>query len=318
MSANKRNTGRAGQRELDASSIAGIVLPPPQRRAASAACQRRELPAGSPAALVLGSQRRSARPWLAALSTAAALHLGAGTALVVGHTSAPAVAPAPEQRTVRIDHVVDLAPPPAELPPPAPAEPPPPPAEAPPPPAAAPPARAPARAQAQAAARAPAQAGKVLAQEPSAEAPLDFTGFDIATGEGVQFAGGVTASSGTSEQAVHGAGVAAGGSASAAAADTGADVSSRARPVSLRARDWSCPWPRAADVLSIDEQVVLLRLVVRADGSVASATTLSDPGYGFAEAALQCARSHRFQPATDAAGEPVLSTSPPIRVTFVR
>lgn len=63
-----------------------------------------------------------------------------------------------------------------------------------------------------------------------------------------------------------------------------------------------------------------VRAVVREDGSVASVELLSDPdpGHGFGEAALRCARTARFAPALDAAGRPVEARSPPIRVRFVR
>ncbi len=79
-----------------------------------------------------------------------------------------------------------------------------------------------------------------------------------------------------------------------------------------------CPWPREAEGLGIDEQVVLLRVVVGADGRASSADVLADPGHGFGQAALGCARVARFEPARDRAGQPYAATSPPIRVTFRR
>jgi periplasmic protein TonB len=88
--------------------------------------------------------------------------------------------------------------------------------------------------------------------------------------------------------------------------------------VGLPRQDWDCPWPPEAEALSIDEQFVLIRVVVRADGSVASADLISDPGYGFGPFALACARQQRFPAATDDAGRPITATSPPIRMRFTR
>lgn len=227
-------------------------------------------------------------------------------ALVVATTRWPAARPlAPPQRAaaaLRLDAVVELDPPAA------------------PPPAAAPPAAPPPRPAGghRAAARAaparpvpPAAAGKVVAAEPRADEPLDFTGFDIATGKGQEYAGGITASSGTNTQAVHGEKI-------DRDAPPGSSAGSRARPVGLPATEWSCPWPREAEALSLDEESVLLRVVVRPDGGVASAALVSDPGHGFGAVALACARAQRFPPARDEAGQAITATSPPIRVKFTR
>jgi protein TonB len=54
------------------------------------------------------------------------------------------------------------------------------------------------------------------------------------------------------------------------------------------------------------------------DGRVSAASVLSDPGYGFGEAALRCARQHRFLPALDPLGRAIAATSPPVHVTFTR
>jgi protein TonB len=82
--------------------------------------------------------------------------------------------------------------------------------------------------------------------------------------------------------------------------------------------DWRCPWPLEAEPLSVVEQVVALRVVVRVDGTVASSEVVSDPGYGFGAVAAACARRQRFSPATDGAGRPIPATSPLIHVTFTR
>ncbi len=280
--------------------------PPPQHEA------RPE----SIAEIVLGPTgvRAPSRFVWAALATVA-IHGAAGTLAWQAwqRESSRAAMMAAARPPLRIDHVV-------ELPPPAPAVPLPPPEEEPPPP---PPPR---RARAEAppnrvkptsppAAREdpappppePAQAAEVVAAK-AAEAPLDFTGFDIVSGQAPRYAGGVTAPTGTSTRAV----------VAGAITEAGSSASSRARPVQLPARNWSCPWPQEADALRIDEQTVVLRVVVTPEGNVTSAELLADPGYGFGQAALACARRARFEAAFDSSGRPSLATSPPIRVRFTR
>jgi protein TonB len=63
-----------------------------------------------------------------------------------------------------------------------------------------------------------------------------------------------------------------------------------------------------------------MRVVVTVDasGSVASATVLSDPGFGFGPAARQCALSQLFSPGLDRDGRPTVKTTSPIRVRFAR
>ncbi|MEY2937394.1 MAG: hypothetical protein RL033_8143 [Pseudomonadota bacterium] len=156
----------------------------------------------------------------------------------------------------------------------------------------------------------PAEAGQVVAAEP--DAPADFTSFDIASGKGARYRGGVTASNGTNTQAVHAPVLA-----RSAAPGSGGNVS-LAQPVRLEVRDWTCPWPEQADLLAVDEERVVLKVDVDVDGRVSAASVLTDPGYGFGAAALRCARQHRFLPATDIAGRPIAASSPPIRVRFSR
>ncbi len=160
---------------------------------------------------------------------------------------------------------------------------------------------------------APAQAGKVVAAADEPEI-LDFTGFDIASGEGQAYVGGVTASAGTNTVAARGDAVAPG---DAVGVGTGG-ARSRARSVQLPGRNWDCPWPDDARAIRAVAQEVLLRAVVRPDGTAVSVEILSEPGNGFGEAARRCAQAARFEPALDAAGEPVLASSPPIRVRFTR
>jgi protein TonB len=297
--------------ELRQESIAAIVLDAeahrPRRRLRRAFA--RSLADGSLAAIVLG--RSSVRRGLvgtALFIAAALLHVGAGLAALASRSedrdSDVSVASRPP---LRIDHVVDLEP----------AEPQPLPPE--------PPRRvmraraveqaprpAPPEATLPSEVQQPADAGRVVAADEGATEPLDFTRFSIRVGHGPRFAGGVTASSGSSARAVHTPVVDRG-----AHPNAGAGVS-RARPVGPPRRDWDCPWPAEAAALSVDEQFVVVRAVVRADGTVASAQLISDPGYGFGEVALACARKQRFPAATDDDGRPITATSPPIHVRFTR
>jgi protein TonB len=153
----------------------------------------------------------------------------------------------------------------------------------------------------------------VVAAAPKADDPLDFTDFTIATGQAQRYAGGVTAANGTNSRAVHAPAVDRN-----AAPDRAAGAASLARPVRLEARDWRCPWPEQADLLSVDEERVVIRVDVDAAGAVTAASVLEDPGHGFGDAALRCARRHRFVPALDASGRAIAATSPPIRVRFTR
>ena len=136
---------------------------------------------------------------------------------------------------------------------------------------------------------------------------VDLTGGAGDAGDAGRYRGGVSASSMSPP-----------GSAGHAGTSRTGDARSQARPVALDVRQWSCPWPRQADALSIDEEVVVIRVVVRGDGSVASAELVADPGHGFGDAALDCARRHRFRPAAGRDGRAMVATSPPIRITFTR
>jgi len=265
----------------------------------------------SPAAIVFGDGGpRSGRVVL--VSGVATLALYGAAAIALSRAEWPAAQRRVDPITAMqmFEHVVEL-PPPAPTPP-APAEP-----EAPKPsPKAAeksPLAPAPVPRSEPAAPPPPAAAAQVVAAAPAPDAPLDFTGFDIATGNAQRFAGGVTASNGTNTRAVHAPVVD-----RSAAPDRAAGAVSLARPVQLEARDWRCPWPQQADLLSVDEERVVIRVSVDAQGTVTAASVLEDPGHGFGDAALRCARKNRFVPALDASGRPIVATSPPIRVRFTR
>lgn len=156
----------------------------------------------------------------------------------------------------------------------------------------------------------PAQAGNIVAQAVEPSGPVDLTQDTFVTGTAEAYAGGVTTSTGTSTTAVTAQEVAPGPQ------PTGPQ--DRSSVVGLDDDSWSCPWPKDAEEQDIDEQLVVLRVTVRADGTAESASLASDPGHGFGQAALACALATRFSPARDASGQAITARSPPIRVRFTR
>lgn len=264
---------------------------------------------------------RGRRPLSLAVAFALGVHGAAASgAWLIGVLLHPSSVPLParDHRDLEREAIVDLddVPLPPAAPPAAPPPDEPPPA-APPPRPVAPssprPATLPRAAQAPAAPPPPAQAGDVVAQETDPNAPADLTGDTIVTGQGAAYAGGVTRSDGTRTRAVSPSEAAPPSDQPPAA--PGPDRSSK---VALLSEDWSCAWPRAAGSELIDEQVVVLRAVVRPDGHAESVTIVEDPGFGFGAQARECALRTRFQPARDVAGKPIRAQSPPIRVRFTR
>jgi protein TonB len=251
------------------------------------------------------------RGWAAA-ALALAVHgavLG-GASLVEGEGAISAARPVP-------DRVVELFEPPPP-PPPAKETPPPPPPPAPamalaraakaPSPAARAPAPPPATAAA--AKPPPAQAGAVIAAPASADA-VDFDSFDIVTGTGASYAGGVTSSAGTHTVAVHTRDV-------DPAAPPGPAAPRLARGIALPDREWDCPWPSFARSRGDEGGEAIIRVVVGPDGRVSSGEVIAEPERGLGRAALDCARRIRFEPARNDHGDAIASLSPPIRVRFTR
>ena len=158
-----------------------------------------------------------------------------------------------------------------------------------------------------------AEAGEIVATGAAKPGPVDFTDNTFVTGQASAYVGGVSASDGANqvpvpEQAVD-----------RAAKRTGKPGrSSQARPVQLSGNEWRCDWPYAAVAQGIYEQSLVLRVLVRSDGTVERVTVVNDPGRGFGSAAIACARRTRFMPALNADGEPIRAMSPPIRVRFTR
>jgi len=209
---------------------------------------------------------------------------------------------------------IELVPPPPPPPPPPAEEPPPEPKAPPPTPAAKPVAREEAR-------PAPAQAGKILTQEPTPDEPVDLTGMGFVTGNADSYAGGVTSSTGTSAKAVHNLNAAPGGVPGGTGTAPAAPPPDISRPASLAdgVSEWcGCRFEPDADCEQIDFQIVPIVITVAPDGSPRDVKVPKDPGHGFARAAKQCAMKHRYKPALDRAGHPVVSTMPPIHVRFSR
>jgi protein TonB len=168
---------------------------------------------------------------------------------------------------------------------------------------------------------APAQAGKILAQEPDPDAPVDLTGQGFVTGNAETYAGGVTASSGTSKTAVHNLNATPGGVPGGTGTKPGPAASGpnlAHAPQLLGGTEWDCPFPPEADADQIDFQRVPIVVTVHVDGTPQDVRVISDPGHGFGRAARQCAMRQRYAPALDRDGRAVAATSPPINVTFRR
>lgn len=161
---------------------------------------------------------------------------------------------------------------------------------------------------------------KIRSQEPpspaagASDVPLDLTGDTLmiaSTGSGAGTAGAGGAGPGT----VRGPG----GPSGTGAGRNDGDVN-RATAVALPEQRWSCPWPAEADADAerIDEQTVVIRVVVNAEGVAETAEIIAEPGHGFGKAAVVCALETRFMPAHDREGHAMRASSPPIRVRFTR
>ena len=161
---------------------------------------------------------------------------------------------------------------------------------------------------------APAQAAAVVAQEPTANGPVDLTSEMFVVGTAAAPAGGVTAANGTNSATLRARETKPSSPPSAA----GTVAPDYAGAVTLEQQNWSCPWPAEADLDQINEQTVVLRVVVNVAGNVESAAIVADPGHGFGQAAVTCALRTRFTPARDHEGKPVRAKSPPIRIRFTR
>jgi periplasmic protein TonB len=267
---------------------------------------------------VLGLDRRARFALLVAIAVALGAHGSAGARALQSLPYLTELA-----RAVRLDLKerlksevdIDLTPPPP--PPPAPPEPepepekepePPPPPKADQPPSAPPPAAA--------------EAGKVLTAEPDPDEPVDLTGDGFVTGIGERFAGGVTASTGTSNKAVRAPQAAATGTGAGSRLPVGPAVGPKdlSRPAAVTASgDWNdCGFPPEADQEGVNFGKVTLAVTVRADGRARSVAVIKDPGYGFGAVAQRCALRKTYQTALNRAGEAIEQTTAPFTVRFTR
>ena len=81
---------------------------------------------------------------------------------------------------------------------------------------------------------------------------------------------------------------------------------------------WDCPFPPEADAQGIDRALVVLQITVRPDGRAQAVRVVRDPGNGFGREARSCAMKHRWRAARDRDGTPIVGTTAPLRVRFVR
>jgi protein TonB len=168
-----------------------------------------------------------------------------------------------------------------------------------------------------------AEAGKLLTAEPDPNEPLDLTGEGFVTGDGSRFAGGITASTGTSRTAVRDRRARAdgvvGGTASRSVARPGLEARDLSRVPRPGSTQWDdCGFPPEADVEQIDFMRVTLVVTVGTDGRAKAVTVLNDPGYGFGRLARQCAMRKRYVTGLDRTGRPVTMATAPFVVRFTR
>lgn len=164
-----------------------------------------------------------------------------------------------------------------------------------------------------------AEAGKVLTADPDPDAPVDF-GNEFVSGDGDRFAGGVTASAGTSKTAVRDTaavptGVGTGTPKATVVAAPKVDLSRAPSVVDQSACDRL--YPSEAEAEGINFMKVSIAVTVSGDGRAKSVTVLKDPGFGFGKAARSCAMRMSYKPALNATGQAVEQTFS-FNVRFVR
>jgi outer membrane biosynthesis protein TonB len=157
--------------------------------------------------------------------------------------------------------------------------------------------------QAPAPAAASARAAAVVTQQPD-PAVVDF-GNTFVQGNAAQYAGGVTASAGAADHAVHDANARAdgieGGTATGAASDRSHD------PMLADGARWDLPFPEEADAEGLDAALVELRVRVAADGAVEQVDVVKDPGFGFGRDARRYALRKRWVAGKNKLGQPIAS-----------
>jgi len=135
-----------------------------------------------------------------------------------------------------------------------------------------------------------------------------MTGFDMVIGRGNAYAGGVTASAGTSLTAVT--------DAHASARETGPIRTRSAAPART---DWACAWPQEEEEnTELRSMRVLIAVHVDRDGEAQGVDILGSAAPPFERAARQCALNEPYLFARDEAGHAVAATTPPFSVHFFR
>jgi protein TonB len=163
-----------------------------------------------------------------------------------------------------------------------------------------------------------AQAARVLDQAATPEQTVDFTDA-VVTGTATVFAGGTTASTGTSTTAIRGPGRArpAAGASNGTGSVPTADPD-RSQPARMTGGlDWNCPFPEQANTDGVDRAIATIRVDLDSRGRTKSVAVVRDPGHGFGSAARRCALTKRWVAALDRTGTPVAS-SVTVAVRFVR
>ncbi len=170
------------------------------------------------------------------------------------------------------------------------------------------------------AAPAAAQAGNVLTADPDPDAPVDLTNTFV-TGAG-EYVGGTTATRGTSKKPVRGPAKSTADATRPAARNArsfvrAVDKSRSAIP--LGGTSWtSCGFPAQADEDQVNQGYAVIVVKVSSKGRPISVSVLSETSSGFGASARRCAMRVGYRAAHDRAGLAITSTTPPIRVRFVR
>ena len=87
----------------------------------------------------------------------------------------------------------------------------------------------------------------------------------------------------------------------------------------VHASDWEeCPFPAQADTARVDEAAVIIDVQVDPEGRARDVRVVTDPGYGFAEAARGCALRASYDSPRDSGGRAVEAQTGPFRVRFHR
>jgi protein TonB len=159
-----------------------------------------------------------------------------------------------------------------------------------------------------------AQAASVVTRQDDPNEPVDLTSFVVGTA--TAYAGGTTASTGTSTKAVYGANIAGNGKRTGTVGS--GPTADKSRPPSVVGdSNWNCPFPLEADVDRISHAIATIRVDVDAGDKVTRVDVLQDPAHGFGEAARRCAMGKSWRAAQNRDGIPVAG-SITVRVRFIR